>query len=105
MSGEVVFILGIGVILLSFLLRRDEANRHRHKWDDWNITVYRMTLSYNKCSSIFDGEILGDATTITVVDGAIRNVVGTHADQPSIEEYERFTVDGLFGQNMYYSRI
>lgn len=105
MSGEVVFLLGIGVLLLSLFVRQNESNRHQRIWNAWNITGYRMTLSYNHSSLILDGEILGESTTMTVIDGEIYDIVVSQMEHSNIDEFYRFTVEGLFEQVIYYSRV
>lgn|GEM_PF-5028400 len=105
MSIEAVLLLATGAIILFLFAKREEVNEYRHKWDAWDIRLYRITVRYNQWSMYFatqfETDILGDGTTITVQDGQIVDVYGPKVKQVEIEEYYAFTVDGLFEQMSY----
>lgn len=104
--NPLLLLLGVGgALVLYFFMRNDEVAVNRYAWRNSGIRSYRITLRYDRRSLNFDGEILGDATTITVVDGEIADVVGLYVDDSTIEEYERFTVEGLFEQVIYYQSV
>ncbi len=52
-----------------------------------------------------DGDILGDSTTLTVINDELVNVVGTHDENSTLEEFDRFTIEGLFDLASYYSTV
>lgn len=104
--NPLLLLLGIGgAIVLYYFMRNDELAVNRYAWRNSGIHSYRITLRYDRRSLNLDGEILGDATTITVVDGVIADVLGPYVADSSIDEYERFTVDGLFEQVIYYQSV
>ena len=98
-------LLALGVLVVGIVAHQLNRNDQRHAWRSWGIDNYKITLRYDARSLNFDGEILGDGTTLTVVDGYIVDVVGLHADISTLEEYDRFTIEGLFDLVSYYSSV
>ena len=98
-------LLAIGVFAVGVVIHNIARNEQRNRWRSWRIENYRITLRYDARSLNFDGDVLGDMTTLTVVDSEIVDVVGTYSDVSSIEEYERFTIEGLFDLVSYYSTV
>ena len=98
-------LLALGVLIVGIVAHQLSGGDQRRKWRGWGIESYKITLRYDSRSLNFDGEILGDSTTLTVIDSEIVNVVGIHADISTIEEYDRFTIEGLFDLASYYSTV
>jgi len=98
-------LLAFGVLIVGIIAHQLSGGDQRRKWRGWDIESYKITLCYDSRSLNFDGDILGDSTTITVINDKVVNVVGTHAEISNVEEYDRFTIEGLFDLVSYYSAV
>jgi len=109
MEPALLALISIGAFIIYFISRHDEKNLNRSKWNDWQISSYRITVRYDARSMLnamqFEPDILGDGATMTVVDGYLVDVDGVFPDNVTIEEFEQFTVEGLFHQASYFSYV
>jgi hypothetical protein len=100
-----LILLAIGAFVVFSVVQKMQSNGQRDRWRNWHIDDYKISLRYDARSLNLDGDVLGEMTTLTVVDGEIVSVTGTHASISTIEEYERFTIEGLFEMTIYYATV